>query len=175
MSFLKILGLVLLILLALGFFRWQAMRNPLNQVKTNHLIPSSTSEKANWKTYTSEKGYFSLEYPTSWTSFLSSTEVNQTITFEGKEGNIMVTWGDGLGGACGQNGMEHPLEKFTIGKEVFDICHVVDGGSEWWRLIDKQIGNVGIDINAEAKPPISTNRVILLKVLNSLKFDVNKK
>ena len=144
------------------------------------LVKPNPASSENWQTYTSEKGYFSVQYPSQWTAqeHLNADQPSKWVTFSGDEGNVTVNWGSGFGGACGGNSGA-AAEKITIGKDDLDVCHTPKNtaDSETWTLISKDLGTVDgadvkVDISAGANAPAPENRDIVLKVLQSLQFQV---
>ncbi len=143
---------------------------PANQSSSQNYPPEqvlASNDTAIWKTYTSSNNYFSIPLPPHW---MVKTNGEYGVALSGKEGGISIAW-NGLGGACDPEDMG----KITISGEVFDVCHYgpMDVGSigENWSLIYKTLSpTVTVGVIAGANIPASTNRGVVLKVLQSIQF-----
>ncbi len=137
------------------------------------ILPSTTEDKTTeWKTYTSDKGKFSLQYPPDWK--LDDSGINgdsiKSVIFSGNEGIVQIDYGQGFGGMC-----EQGYEKIEIGNKQFDVCHDVDNGVkgigyEEWAIAGKQFGDIAIGMFVTANPPYLSNRETILKILSTFKF-----
>lgn len=128
------------------------------------------SETSNWKTYTNLEAKFSINYPPDWQWKIdTSNEDYKRLVLEGKEGEVLIDWGNGIGGACPSG-----YKKLRIKNETIDVCHTIQDKSEnWslslpWSLVLPNKGVVGYGGFATAKAPNKTNREVILKILSTL-------
>ncbi len=148
-----------------GVFGWQ------------YYINQNEDEK--WKTYTSENGYFSIQYPSQWRLFSSPSEANpdndnnKVISFyKDSIGEISISWPTGFGGWCSSE----TYTNVVVGKDIISTCHYISEGKEEWTSIYKTISpTVEIGVIAVAYAPLETNRATILKMLQSMQFNINKK
>lgn len=125
------------------------------------------------KTYVNDQIGMTMEYPASWSeqSVPTDNAPYRTERLFGSEGSIDVTWGSGLGGACGENGTEKPLEKLMIGDRSMDVCHTRENGGEAWRLISWTVSSeTGVTVDATALAPAASNSPVILQILSTLKI-----
>ena len=145
---------------------------PSSQTSLEETGAAADKNMSNWKTYTNNQAHFSLRYPPRWMVTSMPDDNYQTDHIYGAEGYVDVTWGDGLGGACGENGREKELETMTFNGEQFGVCHTYDtDGGESWSQISKKLGKgLGFTARAYAKPPTAEHRWVILDVLSTLTF-----
>lgn len=117
-----------------------------------------------WKTYISDGGEFSIDYPSSWVYTWDSLHKTY-VFFNGEEGSINISYGNGLSQTCSKG-----QEEMKIGNDQFHVCHdILSNGVERWFL-DKEYGTIGIGIKAIAQTPSDRNRETILKMLSTFKF-----
>ena len=127
-------------------------------------------------TYTNDQAHFSFHYPSQWKIESIAQGVGQPYRQQivsGSEGRIEVTWGNGLGGACGENGHEKELEKILIGSKEMDVCHTTDNsGVESWRLISWQAtAETGATVDVYANAPSAENSPVMRQILSTFTFE----
>ncbi len=160
-----------------GVFGWQYYL-----IQNSNLKPQNEnvkSESGEWKTYTSENGYFSIQYPSQWRLFSSPSEANpdndnnKVISFyKDSIGEISISWPTGFGGWCSSE----TYTNVVVGKDIISTCHYISEGKEEWTSIYKTISpTVEIGVIAVAYAPLETNRATILKMLQSMQFNINKK
>lgn len=131
--------------------------------------PSPADATANWKTYTNTDAKISIETPAEWkvTEEKPNAEY-KGILLEGKEGQVGIRWGAGFGGGCPRPQNQRTLKLYN---ETVHVCDVIDDkDTEHWSLFIGKINNIGYSGYATANKPYSSNRVLVLKILSTLKF-----
>ncbi len=168
--------LIALIVIAVGgylLYQQQTKSTSVTPPAQTATQPSPASnETTNWKTYTNTEAKVSFQYPLDWTvkEEQPSTDYKR-ISIQGKQGEILLDYGTGFGGAC-----QSAYEDFNIGNAQTQACHSTPAdGSERWSLSAMKKNNVNfnkIDYSGfvMANSPYKDNRDLILKILSTFKF-----
>lgn len=127
----------------------------------------TTDSIEDWKTYTNSEIGLSINFPNNWSlQELTDQEKIDGIEIQGKQGDLRLVWGSGLGGGCNQS-----YEKIQIKDEQLDTCHSINSdNSEVWGQINKLLKDTAFSGMATAYAPRQGNRDVILKILSTLKF-----
>ena len=156
---------LILIGLAAGYFILQ--KYPVvEQVKNNEIDTKNktlTNNTSEWKKYTSDNNYFSVDWPPGWDIEIDG---ESGIMLRGKEGSFNIAW-NGLGGACD----EDKIKQFTEGEDSYWICEFDADGLYRSATISKTSdSDIGIGIIPSYTGTTSSDKTLFLKVLNSIKL-----
>ena len=130
--------------------------------------PASAVDSS-WKTYTNADVGFSIRYPANWQeASLPDDNAGQMhhIALKGTEGEVELTWGIGLGGAC-PNGYQ-PL---AVAKGTLPACHSQRAdGTDLWSLESQNIGDTGFGGDMSTNDTTESSREVVLNVISTLSF-----
>lgn len=155
--------LVLIAILIGGVLIYQKQMQTPSAVGTNQ-PPASIAPIKNWKSYSSEEGKFLIKYPPHWKSEIDQpSEDYKRLSLTGQEGEVLIDWGSGFGGACPQG-----FEKLKIKSGVINSCHsILEDGSDNWSLDIPPRDDVGYGGFVTAK---KGNKDLILQILSTLEF-----
>jgi hypothetical protein len=124
---------------------------------------------ANWKTYSNPEIKLTLQYPSDWSlekQTVKPGDESQTVSFKGKEGFFVISWGSGFGGACPEG-----YEEINLKRESIKVCHGIDtDGNENWGGFSKILENTSFTGRATAYKPSEINREVILKIISTMEF-----
>jgi len=124
---------------------------------------------ANWKTYSNPEIKLTLQYPPDWSlekQTVKTGDESQTVSFKGKEGFFVISWGSGFGGGCPEG-----YEDINLKRESIKVCHGIDtDGNENWAGFSKILKNTSFTGQATAYKPSETNREVILKIISTMEF-----
>lgn len=157
----SIVVLVLIAVLIGGILLYQKQVPLPNTLQTP---PSSVAPIADWESYANEEGKFSIKYPPHWKWEIDDSAGDyKRLALTGPEGEVLIDWGSGFGGACPQG-----FEKVKIKSGVINSCHtILEDGSDNWSLDIPPRADMGYGGFATAK---KGNKDLILQILSTLDF-----
>ncbi|MFT3893404.1 MAG: hypothetical protein QM730_17385 [Anaerolineales bacterium] len=130
---------------------------------------SAPAAETNWQTYTNADVGFSIQYPANWQEQDLPDENDgqmHSIALNGPEGEIVLKWGVGFGGACPQG-----YEQIAVAKGTVSACHTQkEDGTELWSLTGDPLGNTGFGGVAQTNDTSTASRDLVLQIISTLRF-----
>jgi hypothetical protein len=182
--------LILALIGATGYLAYQnyQLKQQVSQLQTTPSPTPSPDPTANWKTYKDEAVGFSLMYPSTWNysieqettmskdPYSGNTSFSGQVQFNGKEGLIILTYGDGFGGGLCSATPNAELKTLSINNLTYNLCyHKQEDGVERWfggcgDCDSIQFTNSSFVFDAKAYPSQENTTDSILKVLSTFKF-----
>jgi hypothetical protein len=121
-----------------------------------------------WQTYNNKAG-FSIRYPPTWTlTTMPDDNSGQMhgVEIKGHEGDVVLQWGMGFGGACGQYSPIH------VAQGQLTTCHTTNpDGTDFWNQIYAQLAdNVAFGARVTTSNTAPASRELVLNILATLTF-----
>lgn len=143
--------------------------------------PGKPIDTTNWTIFRDSATSLSLKYPASWQITEGPKSANtaaydyEYLKFSGKEGSIVFTKANQLGGACDD------YRNISINGSIASICQFKRSGTEdesWSQLYVRPLTHISdptsdpkdfaFDINGTIHQPLVQNRDIILQILNTI-------
>jgi len=128
--------------------------------------PQAPNPTADWKTYESAEGKFSLQYPPAWgvDDQSKTSDSLKNVIFAGSEGMVEISYSGAAAGSCNQT-----FQKILIDSKSFNVCHTSATDHESW-VITTDDKSTNISMLANANKGDKAGQDLIFKILSTLKF-----
>jgi putative hemolysin len=121
-----------------------------------------------WQVYTNSEG-FAISHPPSWTA-QREPDANDgalhTQALRGPEGEVYLSWGTGLGGACPSGYSDVQVAEGTL-----QACYAKNAdGREYWTQVNRELAATSFSARALTKDGQDASHDLVLQILSTLTF-----